>query len=114
MAKLELTVGEDLGGERLDKAVVALVEGASRSRVKKAIENREIRVNGRVLAKGGVVQAGDVITLDDLTVRSAEGGAIPDPAAPLEIVHESAAVLIVDKPAGQPTAPLRPEEMGTL
>lgn len=114
MAKVEVTVTEDLNGERLDKAVVALVEGASRARVKRAIENREVRVNGRVLAKGGVVKTGDVIALDDLTVRSAEGGAIAEPEAPLTVRHESAGVIVVEKPAGQPTTPIRPEETGTL
>ena len=114
MAKVEVTVTEELTGERLDKAIVALVEGASRARVKKAIENREVRVNGRILAKGGVVNAGDVISLDELTVKSAEGGAIPEPDAPLTVRHESAGVIVVEKPAGQPTTPLRPEETGTL
>ncbi len=114
MAKVEVTVTEDLSGERLDKAIVALVEGASRARVKKAIENREVRVNGRVLAKGGVLKAGDVISLDDLSVKAAEGGASPEPDAPLTVRHESTGVIIVEKPAGQPTAPLRSDETGTL
>jgi len=114
MAKVEVTVTEDLGGERLDKAIVALVEGASRARVKRAIENREVRVNGRILAKGGVVAAGDVIALDDLTVKSVEGGALPEADAPLTVRHEAAGVLVVEKPAGQPTTPLRSEETGTL
>ncbi len=114
MANVEITVTEELGGARLDKAIVALVEGASRARVKRAIEERQVRVNGRVLAKGGVVNAGDVITLDDAVVRGAEGGAIPEPGAPLNVRHESPSVLVVDKPAGQPTVPQRPDETGTL
>lgn len=114
MAKLEITVTEELGGARLDKAIVALVEGASRARVKRAIEDREVRVNGRVLAKGGVVNPGDVISLDDASVRSAEGGAAPEPDAPLTVRHEAPGVLVVDKPAGQPTVPQRPDETGTL
>ncbi|MBX3222538.1 MAG: RluA family pseudouridine synthase [Labilithrix sp.] len=114
MAKVEVTVSEDLGGERLDKAIVALVDGASRARVKRAIEGGEVRVNGRVLAKGGVVKAGDVIALDDVLVKSADGGAAAEPDAPLAIKHESASVLVVDKPAGQPTVPQRSDETGTL
>lgn len=113
MAKIERTVTEELTGARLDKAIVALVEGASRARAKRAIENGEVRVNGRVLPKGGVVRAGDILELDDGIVRSEEG-CVPEPDAPLSVVHESPSVLIVDKPAGQPTAPLRPEEGGTL
>ena len=114
MAKVEVTVTEDLGGERLDKAIVALVAGASRARVKRAVEGGEVRVNGRVLAKGGVVKAGDVISLDDASVKSAEGGAVAEPDAPLTIRHESAGVLVADKPAKQPTVPQREGETGTL
>jgi 23S rRNA pseudouridine1911/1915/1917 synthase len=114
MVKVEVTVTEELGGARLDKAIVTLVEGASRARVKRAIDSGEVRVNGRVLAKGGVVKAGDVIALDEVAVRSAEGGAVAEPSAPLTIRHESASVIVADKPAGQPTVPQRPEEVGTL
>jgi 23S rRNA pseudouridine1911/1915/1917 synthase len=112
--KVECTVTDELAGARLDKAIVALVTGASRARVKRAIESGEVRVNGRVLAKGGVVQAGDVIALDDVAVRGAEAACIPEPDAPLVVRFESAAVIVVDKPAGQATAPLRDGETGTL
>ncbi len=113
MAKIERTVTEELSGERLDKAVVALVAGASRARVKKAIEEGAVRVNGRVLPKGGVVQAGDVISLDEALVQTADG-CVPEPDAPLTVRWESDAVIVVEKPAGQATAPLRADETGTL
>lgn len=114
MAKLEITVTEELEGARLDKAIVALVDGASRARVKRAIDDKQVRVNGRILAKGGVVKSGDVITLEDATVKTGEAAAIAEPDAPLVVRHESAGVLVVDKPAGQPTVPQRPDEKGTL
>lgn len=114
MAKVECTVTEELAGARLDKAIVALVQGASRSRVKRAIEDGEVRVNGRVLPKGGVVNPGDVISLEDDVVKSGEASCLPEPEAPLVVRHASSSVIIVDKPAGQPTAPLRPGETGTL
>lgn len=115
MAKVEHKVPQELDGERLDKALVTLVEGASRARVKKAIENGEVRVNGRIVpTKGGVVKANDVVTLDDAGLRSGEAPCIPSPDAPLSVAWSSDRVLVVDKPAGQPTAPLRPDETGTL
>lgn len=115
MAKVEQKVPEDLDGARLDKALVTLIEGASRARVKKAIETGEVRVNGRIVpTKGGTVKAGDVITVDDAVVRSGDAPCVPEPDAPLRELHASAKVLVVDKPAGQPTAPLRPDEKGTL
>ena len=114
MAKLEVTVTNELNGARLDKAVVALVEGASRSRVKRAIEDGSVSVNGRIVAKGGVVKEGDRIVVDDGAVRTGDSPCIPEPDAALTLRHESAKVLVVDKPAGQPTAPLRSDEVGTL
>src|SRR4051812_8337230 len=114
MARVEKTVPDEMNGERLDKAVVALVEGASRARVKKAIEAGGVKVNGRAMPKGGVVKAGDVVSLDDETVRAGDLPCVPEPDAPLAVRHESEKVIIVDKPAGQPTAPLRVDERGTL
>ncbi|MBX3189300.1 MAG: RluA family pseudouridine synthase [Labilithrix sp.] len=114
MPKLELKVASALAGARLDKAIVALVEGASRARVKRAIEDGAVRVNGRVLAKGGVVAEGDVIEVDEAAIRSGEGPCAPEPDAPLQVHFSTPKVLVVEKRAGQPTAPLRGDETGTL
>lgn len=114
MAKLEVTVTSELNGARLDKAVVQLVEGASRARVKRAIEEGLVSVNGRIVAKGGVVSEGDRIVVDAATFGSGDAPAVPEPTAPLAVRHEGEQVLVVDKPAGQPTAPLRADETGTL
>lgn len=113
MAKLEVTVTDELNGARLDKAIVALVEGASRARVKRAIEDGSVSVNGRIIAKGGVVKDGDRILVDE-ELGSVSAPCIPEPNAPLEVRHQSPKLLVVDKPAGQPTAPIRSDETGTL
>ena len=110
----ELLVTDSLDGARLDKATVELAAGTlSRAKVKRAIEAGEVRVNGRRRPKGALVAKGDRITLEGVAAE-ADDRALPDPAAPLEVRFESSAVVVVDKPAGQPTAPLRSGEMGTL
>jgi 23S rRNA pseudouridine1911/1915/1917 synthase len=114
MEKIERTVPENMNGERLDKAIVALFEGASRSSAKKAIEERAVRVNGRVVPKGGVVKSGDVIEFEAAFMKSGDAPCVAEPEAPLTLRHESAKVLVADKPAGQPTAPLKADETGTL
>ncbi len=114
MDKKEYTVPDSMNGERLDKAVAALAEGISRAKVKRAIDVGAVRVNGRRSPKGANVAAGDKITLDVDQVADAEAPAIPEPDAPLVVSFESAAVLVVDKPAGQPSSPLRHGETGTL
>jgi len=114
MAKLEVTVTSELNGARLDKAVVHLVEGASRARVKRAIEEGSVSVNGRIVAKGGTVSEGDRIVVDAATFGTEDAPAVPERDAPLAVRHEAKDLLVVDKPAGQPTAPLRSDETGTL
>ncbi len=112
--KVQYTVPESLAGARLDKATQELASGTSRAKVKRAIELGAVRVNGRRASKGSAVASGDVVTLDLDLLESGEGPAIPTPDAPLTVRFESAQVLVVDKPAGQPCAPLRASEVGTL
>ena len=117
----EYIVPDDLDGARLDKAIIRLAgeSGASggpisRAKVKRAVEVGAVRVNGRRSPKGATVAKGDKLTLDVSQVEDAESPAVPEPDAKLTIRFESDAVLVVDKPAGQPSAPLRPNETGTL
>ncbi|HZU84404.1 MAG TPA: RluA family pseudouridine synthase [Polyangiaceae bacterium] len=108
----ELVVPESLDGARLDKAIAQLVPDLSRARVKRAIELGVVRVNGRRLPKGGTVAKGDLVRIDVAQVMDAPAAATPD--APLRVVLENEQLVVVDKPATQPTAPLRPGETGTL
>jgi 23S rRNA pseudouridine1911/1915/1917 synthase len=108
----QLVVPESLDGARLDKALAQLLPELSRARVKRAIELGVVRVNGRRVPKGAALAKGDAIRIDVGQVVDAPAVATPD--APLRIVLETAEVVVVDKPAGQPTAPLRPGEHGTL
>jgi len=108
----ELVVPESLNGARLDKAIAELLPDVSRARVKRAIELGAVRVNGRRLAKGGTVAKGDSIRID--VAQVAETPAVATPDAPIKVVLETEQVIVVDKPANQPTAPIRPGETGTL
>jgi 23S rRNA pseudouridine1911/1915/1917 synthase len=108
----EVVVPAALGGARLDKVIAELVPELSRARVKRAIQLGAVRVNGRRIPKGSSVASGDVVRID--IVQVADGPAVATPGAPLRVVYESEHVVVVDKPAGQPTAPLRARETGTL
>ena len=107
-------VPPELDGARLDKAAAKLATGLSVARVKRAIEGGHVRVDGRRRAKGATVAAGETITIVLEEVPSPDAPAVADEGAPLVVRFESPAVLVVDKPAGQPTAPLRAGERGTL
>jgi 23S rRNA pseudouridine1911/1915/1917 synthase len=108
----ELVVPESLNGVRLDKAIAELLPELSRARAKRAIEMGAVRVNGRRLPKGGTVSSQDVLRVD--VTQVADAPAVGTPGAPLRVVLETPSVVVVDKPAGQPTAPLKPGEVGTL
>ncbi|HEY5240062.1 MAG TPA: RluA family pseudouridine synthase [Polyangiaceae bacterium] len=108
----ELVVPGALDGARLDKALAQLIPELSRARVKRAIELGAVRVNGRRVPKGATVAREDVLRIDVAQVADAPALASPD--ASLKVVLETAEVVVVDKPAGQPTAPIRPGETGTL
>jgi 23S rRNA pseudouridine1911/1915/1917 synthase len=108
----ELVVPASLDGSRLDKAIAQLMPDFSRARVKRAIELGAVRVNGRRAPKGGAVATGDALRID--VAQVAETPALAAPDAPLKVVFETEQVVIVDKPANQATAPLRPGESGTL
>jgi 23S rRNA pseudouridine1911/1915/1917 synthase len=73
--------------------LAALHPGASRRRLKQWLEASRVRVNGAIVRRGDVVvDVGDRVEL-----------AAPVPPAappPLRIVHEDAAILVIDKPSG--------------
>jgi 23S rRNA pseudouridine1911/1915/1917 synthase len=109
-----IVVPAKLDGARLDKAIAELEPGTSRAKVKRAIEEGAVRVNGRRAPKGALVKAGDTIAIDKDKLDRGDAPAVPTPDAPLVVRFESAQVLVVDKPPGQPSAPLRAGETGAL
>lgn len=115
MKKFEVSAADV--GSRLDKLVVARIEGIGRAAAKRLFDEGRVRVvpsgkdRPRRAVKGDVAMLGDVVEVD---VAEAAAGAVPDPDAPLAVVLERDDLLVVDKPAGQPSAPLSPGERGTL
>lgn len=115
---MKLTIGEQDAGMRLDKLLVRAVPGLGRAGAKRLFEDGRVRVvpagaiRARRAAKGDVAAPGDCLEID-LDAVPAEG-AVPDAEAPLRVLLERADVVVADKPAGQPTAPIDPGERGTL
>lgn len=98
---------------RIDKLVAAHVGGASRRRVAALFEAGAVRVNGRVVKKGQIVAAGATIEIAALPASDADLRPVPEPGLVLPVLYEDAALVVVDKPAGMPSHPLRPGETGT-
>lgn len=108
----EKPVPQDLDGERLDRAVVRLF-GGSRASVRRAVDEGQVRVNGRRSAKGSVVKAGDLLSIEQ-DLGAADSPPEPNPDLPLDIAWKADAVMVVNKPAKMATAPLRADEKDTL
>ncbi len=114
MSDITLTVPETLDGERLDKCIVQLYTGATRARVRRAIEESQVRVNGKRGPKSALVHTGDVITFPGEDVSHEMDAALPDPNTDPHVVYQDESVIVCNKPAGMPCMPLRPGELGTL
>ncbi len=114
---MRIVVDEQLAGQRLDKVLVANLS-VGRSGARRLFHERRVFVaeaSGRrhLARKGELAVAGSVVEIEaqpaDLDVT-----ALPDPALEIDVVYETAELVVVDKAAGIPSAPLRPGERGTV
>jgi len=113
---MKLELPPSLAGERLDK-VVGHFTGAGRARTRQLFAGGHVKVrsrNGdcRRARKGDVASLGDTIFVAEAALPTHT--AVADANAPLEILLVTPLLVVVSKPAGQPSAPIRPGEWGTL
>lgn len=111
MNKVLIQVPENFEGERIDKFLSVLVEGASRNSIQKLIENGKVLANGVVVNKKYKVRTDDEITMlpSELKPLDAEPENIP-----LDIVYEDEHLLVVNKPRGMVVHPAPGNYSGTL
>ncbi len=100
-------------GERLDRQILRLYPWLDRSTVLELISAGHVLIAGRPAKKGVRLEAGDVLDCRDIP-EPADLRLQPNPDLPLKILFEDDSVLALDKPAGQPTHPLRFIETDTL
>lgn len=112
MARLELTVDAEHEGARLDRVLAIEMTGYSRSRIQRLIEAGHVELPRVKAVKANTpVQAGDVIAVD--VPAPVEGTPAPQPLA-LDVIHQDADVIVVDKPAGMVVHPGPGHESGTM
>lgn len=103
-------IPEDLGGERIDKAVAVLC-GVSRRVARSTIEAGGVQRRGDGLSPSDRVATGDVIEVelveDDVAVEA-------DREVEFAIAYEDDAVVVVNKPAGVVVHPGAGRSGGTL
>jgi 23S rRNA pseudouridine1911/1915/1917 synthase len=110
---IELEVEQAEAGLRLDVVLVRRVPGMSRAKAREMVEEGAIRVNGKQPRKGLRMVPGDHVVLAREPAKS-DFHALPDAKLPLSVVHEDPWIVVVDKPAGVPSHPLREHEIGTI
>lgn len=99
---------------RLDAVLRRAFPDAPRRELLGLIADGKVRVDGARARKGTRVAAGAAIELVEAPPSPADLRPAPDAGAPLDVVVETPQLVIVAKPAGVPSHPLRPGERATL
>jgi len=109
--QLELTIPGAMRGRRLDQVLAELLGEYSRSRLQQWIRSGEVTLDERLPQVREKVMGGETVRIDALiaeqTVDTAE-------AIPLDIIHEDAELLVINKPAGLVVHPAAGNPAGTL
>nr|WP_233575651.1 RluA family pseudouridine synthase [Noviherbaspirillum saxi] len=109
---MELQLTPEFCGVRLDKVLSQLIPEYSRSRLQQWLDDGHITVDGQP-AKGKTLALGDEM----IVVRpqaAPEDNAFKPEAMDLAILHEDAALMVIDKPAGLVVHPAAGNWSGTL
>lgn len=106
-------IPDDEDGLRVDLALVRRCPGVGRAAAKALVEAGKVRLDGRRVRKGDRVRAGSTLELAE-SPHDPRFAAIPDASCPLTVVYEDEALVVVDKPGGVPSHPLRASERGTV
>lgn len=97
---------------RIDKYLATHVENSSRTKVKQAITDGCVHVNGRKIKANYIIQPNDVI---DITLPDApESIDVLPENIPLDIIFEDDYLMVINKPAGMVTHPAYKNYSGTL
>ena len=105
-----LEVPPDAAGLRVDVWLAGALE-LPRARVKELLERGAVRIGGRPPRKGDRTVAGARV---EVTLETEDPCPVAQPELPLEVLYVDPALIAVDKPAGLPSHPLQPGELGTV
>ena len=100
--------------DRVDKAVGRFYPDAGRRQLAALFDDGAVRVNGKRARKGDRVAVGDIVELAREPVSGDALRPAPDPDVALDVLVERSDVVVVNKPAGIPSQPLRAGELGTV
>ena len=111
MEPLAFTVPPDIDGQRLDRFLVSVLEGHSRSQVQKLIGDGHVTIERREARANLAVRNGERVTVVLPEVAPARADA---EALPLDILYQDEDVAVLNKPAGMVVHPGAGHSSGTL
>ena len=109
--RIDCRIPVDRAGMRLDQALAELLPAYSRSRLQQWLKTGRLRVNGRVWRPRDAVAGGETVS-GELVLETETTATAQD--IPLDIRHEDADLLVLDKPAGLVAHPAAGNRDGTL
>src|SRR3954464_13284115 len=92
-----LEIGEEAAAQRIDNFLLKRLRGVPKSHVYRVLRSGEVRVNSGRVGPDYRLQLGDRVRVPPVRMSATVKTAKP---AEFPIVHEDAALLVVDKPAG--------------
>jgi 23S rRNA pseudouridine1911/1915/1917 synthase len=110
--RLTLEVSRGQEPLRIDKFLMARIEGATRNKIQQAIENEMVLVNDKPVKANYKIRPYDKIVVFDN--RNPESNEIIPEDIPLSITYEDEDLLVIDKPAGLVVHPGSGNPSGTL
>ena len=113
MGALRFTVPAEFDGQRLDRFLVSVLEGYSRSQLQKLIADGHVIVEGRTTPARANVAIREGLAIDVTLPEAAPTDVAPE-ALPLEILYQDPDVAVLNKPAGMVVHPAAGHDSGTL
>ena len=111
METLTFNIESEHAGNRLDAYLASQIEGWSRARLQRLIENEDVLVNGKASKPSYKLRENDEVEVE--LIAPAADSFVPE-NIPIEIVYEDDTLIVVNKPAGLVVHPAAGMPSGTL
>ncbi len=101
--RLSFTIDKGQEPLRIDKFLMARIEGATRNKIQQAIENEWVIVNDKPIKNNYKVKGGDKVVVFD--THNQETSDIIPQDIPLDIIYEDDYLFVINKPVGMVAHP---------
>ena len=106
-------ISTESAGKRLDRVLLERFPATTHNLIAKAIQEKNITINGQPTEKGYKVQDQDTLAVQQLD-EATDRCVTPNPNVLIDVIFEDDFILVFHKPAGMAVHPVNPDETGTL